>query len=149
MFAGIRWTRVLAAAVASEVGVVAILLSVIAVYSAVIAPGMSDAEYQTLGERVGYYVAPTAGFVTTALMVLWAGRKLDSNFVANGLMVGVVSVVITSPFFFTAEPGDRLMYGAAFVLRLAAGYIGGMLAQKRFTGTMSQRELQIEDRRLN
>ena len=135
MVSGIRWTRVLAAAVLSEVGVVVILLVAITVYSRVIAPGMSDAEYQTLGERAGYYVAPTAGFVTTILAVLWAGRPLASSFVANGLAIGLVSVVITSPFFFMARPEDKLMYGVAFLLRLAAGYIGGALAQRRFART--------------
>ena len=132
MVSGIRWGRVVAAAVLSEVGVIAILLLVITIYSRAIAPGMSDAEYQTLGARAGYYVAPAAGFVTTVLMVLWLGRKLESRFIANGVMVGVVSVVITSAFFFMARPEDRLMYGVAFVLRLAAGYVGGLLAQKRF-----------------
>ena len=130
MVSGIRWTRVLAAAVLSEVGVIAILLAVIAVYSRVIAPGMSDADYQTLGERAGYYVAPAAGFVTTILAALWAGRALESSFVANGLAIGVVSVVITSPFFFMARPEDRLMYGVAFLLRLSAGYVGGELARR-------------------
>ena len=131
MLSGIRWWRVLAAAVLSEIGVIAILLTVITVYSRVIAPGMSDADYQTLGERAGYYVAPTAGFVTTILAVLWAGRTLESSFLANGLAIGLVSVAITSPFFFMARPEDKLMYGVAFLLRLAAGYFGGLLAQRR------------------
>ena len=93
MLSHIRWKRVLAAAVLSEVGVIAMLLAVIAVYSRVIAPGMSDAEYQRLGERAGYYVAPAAGFVTTILMVLWVGRRLESGFVANwfGSVFSVVS----------------------------------------------------------
>jgi hypothetical protein len=131
MLSGIRWIRVVAAAVLAEIGVIAVLLIVIVVYSRLIAPGMSDADYQTLGARAGYYVAPTAGFVTTILAVLWACRKLESRFVANGLMVGVVSVVITSPFFFTARAEDRVMYGVAFLLRLAGGYVGGMLAQRQ------------------
>ena len=134
MLTGIRWTRVIAAGVLSEIGVIATLLVAIYIYRHLIAPDMPDTEYQTLGERVGYYVAPTAGFVTTLATALWAARTLESRFVANGVMVGVISVVISVPFFFTAKPEHRLMYGIAFALRLAAGYIGGLLAQRQFTG---------------
>jgi hypothetical protein len=111
--------------------VIAVLLVVIALYRSLVAPGMTDAEYQTLGQRVGYYVAPIAGGVTTFLMVLWVGRKLDARFVANGVWVGVVSVILTLGFIFTARPEDRLMYGVAFVLRIVAGYLGGGATQRR------------------
>lgn len=131
MLAGIRWKRVLIGAVLSEVGVIAILLAVIAAYGRVFAPGMTEAQFQTLGERAGYYVAPAAGTVTTFLIVLWVGRGLDSSYVANGVMVGAVSVLLTSPFLFMARPGDRAMYVAAFALRIAAGYLGGRVAHKR------------------
>jgi hypothetical protein len=127
---GIRWTRVILAAVLSEAGVIAVLLAIIAIYRSLIAPGMSDAEYQALGSRVGYYVAPIAGMATTFLMVLWVGRKLDSRYVAHGVWVGVVSVILTLGFIFTARPEDRVMYGVAFVLRIAAGYLGGLVAQQ-------------------
>jgi hypothetical protein len=131
MLTGIRWTRVILAAVLSEAGVIAVLLAVIAVYSSLIAPGMTDAEYQSLGPRVGYYVAPIAGAVTTFLMVLWVGRKLDTRHVANGVWVGVVSVILTVGFVFSARPEDRLMYAVAFVLRIVAGYLGGLVSQRR------------------
>ena len=130
MLTGIRWTRVILAAVLSEAGVIAILLASIALYRSLIAPGMTDADYQTLGQRVGYYVAPIAGAVTTFLMVLWVGRKLDSRYVANGVWVGVVSVLLTVGFIVTARPEDRLMYGVAFVLRIVSGYLGGRVAQR-------------------
>jgi hypothetical protein len=133
MLTGIRWTRVILAAVLSEAGVIAVLLAAFAIYSSLIAPGMTDAEYQSLGPRLGYYVAPAAGAVTTFLMVLWVGRKLDSRYVANGMWVGVVSVILTLGFVFTARPEDRLMYGVAFVLRIVAGYLGGLVAQRRFS----------------
>jgi hypothetical protein len=108
--------------------VILVLLASIAIYRTAIAPGLSATETRTLGERVGYYVAPTAGFVTTGLMALWAVRGLETGVIANALAVGIVSVVITTPFLFTARPEHRLMYGVAFVLRLVAGYLAGVLS---------------------
>jgi hypothetical protein len=88
------------------------------------------ADTQTLGERVGYYVAPTAGFVTTLAMAFWAVRGVQSSAITTGVLVGVLSVAITLPFFFAAKPEHRLMYGVAFALRIAAGYVGALLARQ-------------------
>src|SRR6476660_8781304 len=92
MLTGIRWKRVIFAAVLSEAGVLAVLLAAIAIYSSVVAPAMTDAEYPILGQRLGYYISPTAGAIMTLRMVLWVARKLESRYVANGVCVGIVSV---------------------------------------------------------
>jgi len=125
VLATIHWLRVLVAGVASEAGVILVLLASIAIYKKVIAPG---AETKALGERIGYYVAPTAGFVTTGLAALWAVRGLEAGVATNALAVGVVSVVISLPFMLGARPEHRLMYGVAFALRLAAAYLAGLLS---------------------
>ena len=125
MFATIHWFRVLVAGVASEVGVILVLLASIAIYKKLIAP---EAETKRLGERIGYYVAPTAGFVTTGLAALWAVHGLEGGVVANAVAVGAVSVVITLPFLLGAKPEHRLMYGVAFLLRLVAAYLAGVLS---------------------
>jgi len=127
MLDSIRWVRVLVGGLGSELGVVAALMVAIAVYRWMIAPGLSPDAYRGIGERVGYYVAPTAGFVTTLGMAIWATRGMASGAVLNGVLVGIVSVAISLPFFFSAKPEHRLMYGIAFALRLAAGGLAGLL----------------------
>ena len=129
--ARIRWGRILTGGILSEVGVVVVLLAIIATYSYVIAPGLSNADYERFGELAGYYVAPAAGAVITFLVVLWVARPLTSGFIAHGLLVGLVSVLLTIAFFFMAKPEHRAMYLIAFALRLAAGYAGGRVAQRR------------------
>jgi hypothetical protein len=131
MLKGIRYGRVLLAAVISEAGVIAVLWAAIGVYW-LVSPGMTDAEFAGLGEQVGYYVAPTAGVLTTLAAVLWAARTLTNSFVAHGVLIGLVSVLLTVPFFLGARPEHRLMYVIAFVLRIAAGYAGGVAARSRF-----------------
>ena len=125
MLASIHWLRVLVAGAASEAGVILVLLASIAIYKKLIAPG---AETKALGERIGYYVAPPAGFFTTGLAALWAVRGLEAGVVANAVAVGVVSVVITLPFMLGAKPEHRLMYGIAFALRLVGAYLVGLLS---------------------
>ena len=44
-------------------------------------------------ESAGYYIAPPASAVATFLMVLLVARKLKSDFILHGVLVGVVGVV--------------------------------------------------------
>jgi hypothetical protein len=45
------------------------------------------------------------------------------------MLVGVAAVVLTLGFLFVAKPGERLMYGVSFVLRILGGYLGGVVSQ--------------------
>jgi len=128
----IRWGRVIAAAVLSEAGVIAVLLALTAAYSLFIAPGRTAAEYQAFGARAGYYAAPAASGLATFLCVLWVARKLTADFVAHGALVGIAAVMLSAGFLFGAKPEDRLVYLASYAIRLAAGYLGGLAAQARF-----------------
>ena len=129
MLSTIHWVRVLVAGVLSEVGVIVVLLASIAIYK-IFAGATSEPEAgaPSLGERIGYYVAPAAGFVTTGLATLWAVHGLDTGIVANAVAVGIVSVLITSPFLLSARPEHRLMYCVAFALRLGAATLVGFVS---------------------
>ena len=118
------------AAVLSEVAVVAILIVTTTAYRFLVAPGRAAAEYDAFGELAGYYVAPAAAGLATFFGALWVGRKLTSAFVANGVLVGAVAVVLTGGLIFVAKLEDRLMYGVSFVLRILGGYVGGAVAQR-------------------
>jgi hypothetical protein len=130
VLATIHWVRVLIAGVLSEVGVIVVLLASIAIYKRLSAGPMPElaAGSPSLGERIGYYVAPAAGFVTTGLAALWAVHGLDTGIVANAVAVGIVSVLLTSPFLLSARPEHRVMYGIAFALRLVAATLAGVLS---------------------
>jgi hypothetical protein len=128
--AGIRWKRVVIAAVLSEVAVIAAITMVMAVYAILIAPGRTGAEYGEFGENAGYYIAAPAATLSVFVMAVFAVRKLESGFVANGTLVGVIATLLTAGMAFGARPGDRPIYIASFVLRIAAGYAAGVWVQR-------------------
>jgi len=128
---GIRWGRVLVAAILSEITVITMIVVASAIYSLAVRPEQAKVPAQDLGELIGYYVAPPAGALATFIFVLWVARKLESNFIMNGVAVGLVSVLWTAPFLASARPEDRPMYLVAFGLRIVAGYLGGWVAQRR------------------
>jgi hypothetical protein len=113
----IRWGRVVLGAVAAEVAVI-LLISAISILRP---------EFR---ESAGYYVAAPASALATFLMTLWVARKLETGFVLHGILVGLVGVVLTGGFIFLAKPEDRLMYGVSYVLRIAGGYLGGLVARR-------------------
>jgi len=132
----IHWGRVAVGAVLSELGVVIVLSLIIVVYRFIIAPGRSATDYQTFGEQAGYYIAPVAAAVAVFFATLWTTRTMASGFVANGTLVGVIAVILTLGFFLGAKSEHRLMYGVSFVLRVLAGYAGGLVAQRIYAGNV-------------
>jgi hypothetical protein len=128
VLATIHWIRVLIAGVLSEVGVIVVLLVSIAIYKKLVPGATAQDGSPSLGEKIGYYVAPAAGFVTTGLAALWAVRGLETGIVANAVAVGIVSVVISLPFLLSARREHRLMYIVAFALRLLAAYLAGVFS---------------------
>ena len=113
----IRWGRVVLAAVAAEASVILLIAAI-----SILRP-----EFR---ESAGYYVAAPASALATFLMTLWVVRNLETGFILHGILVGLIGVVLTGGFIFTAKPGDRLMYVVSFVLRIVGGYVGGLVAQK-------------------
>jgi putative membrane protein (TIGR04086 family) len=118
----IHWGRVVIAAVAAEAAVILLIVGISAIKP-------------EFGESAGYYVAPPASAVATFLMVSWVARKLKSDFILHGTLVGLAGVVLTAGFMFKAKPEDRLMYGVSFVLRIIGGYLGGIVARRRWQAT--------------
>src|SRR5437868_4519175 len=126
----IRWGRIAAAAILSEVTVVAVLLITTGVYRFLIAPGRTAADYEAFSELAGYYLAPGTAGLATFFGALWVCRKLTSGFTTNGTLVGVAALILTGGLVFVARPEDRLMYGVSYVLRILGGYLGGFVAQR-------------------
>ncbi len=135
---GIRWGRIILAAFLAEVGVILIIGAVILTHRFWVAPSQSEAEARAFGEIAGYYAGPAGAALMTFLFVLWAGRKLNSDFVLHGVLIGVAGVLLTAGFIVVAKPEHRLMYVISYLLRIAAGYLGGVwVARARSTGLRS------------
>ena len=137
MKTGIRWGRVILAAIVSELAVITVLVALTGVY-ALIARKSSVVDLQDFGQRAGYYVAPLASGLAVFLSALWVTRGLAAKFTLNGTLVGVVAVILTVGMVVSARPEDRLMYVVSFAIRIAAGYLGGLTAQARFHRAAAQ-----------
>jgi hypothetical protein len=127
----IRWKRVLVAAVGSEIPVIAVLSAVMIIHRFLVAPGLSDAQYEDFAQVAGYYVAPPAGAISTFLCAWWVTRRLTSGYLVNGALVGIFSTLFTLGFIVTARPEHRWMYIVSYAGRIIAGYAAGLAAHKK------------------
>jgi len=126
----ISWKRVVLGAFLSEVVVVAVIGLIVVVHNILNGPSQSTAQSEEFGQLAGYYSAAPTAALATFFFGFWAARKLETNVIANGVMVGVVATVLTAGMIFTAKPEHRLMYIATFALRIVGGYLGGLAAQR-------------------
>lgn len=127
---GIRWGRVIAAGLLTEIGVVLIIIAAVAAYRAAASP--TDAEYQAFAGRAGYYVGIVGGALLAFVFSSWVSRSLRSDFIVNGLLVGCAGALLHVVLFVASGAQFQAAYLIADGLKLLGGALGGYLARARY-----------------
>ena len=93
-----------------------------------------------LGLRVGgnfmNYTAPPGSFITCFLAALWVCRRIESQFILQGTLVGVVAVLIY--VILSRGQPEPFVYIVAHALKLLGGACGGLVAQWRRSTSPAQ-----------
>jgi drug/metabolite transporter superfamily protein YnfA len=109
----IRWMRIVVGGFLSELAVIAVFVPATAF----------------LGVTPGVYTAVGGSFVMPLVFGFLTARKVETNFVLHGALVGVVGIAIYLGLTrFGPEP---LLYIVAHGLKLLGGAAGGYLAQRK------------------
>jgi len=111
--AGIRWLRVLLGGFLAEVAVIALVLPLALL----------------VGKNTLPYSAPAASLLACFVFAIWVGRRLTSQFVLHGILVGVVATLIYVAL--TRGGPEPLAYLIAHALKLLGGAAGGFVAARR------------------
>ena len=82
-----------------------------------------------LGDNFLRYSAPPGSFVMCFLGALWACRRIESHFILQGTLVGVVAVLVYIAL--TRAQPEPFAYIVAHALKLAGGACGGWVAERR------------------
>jgi putative membrane protein (TIGR04086 family) len=82
-----------------------------------------------LGETFLHYTAAPGSFLTCFLAALWVCRRVQSGFVLQGVLVGVVAAVIY--ILLTRAQPEPLAYLIAHALKLLGGACGGFVSLRR------------------
>jgi len=111
--AGIRWLRILLGGFLAEVSVIALVLPLAFL----------------LGNNTLSYTAPAASLLACFVFAIWVGRRLNSQFVLHGILVGVVATLIYVAL--TRGRPEPPAYLFAHGLKILGGAAGGLVAARR------------------
>jgi len=86
-----------------------------------------------VGLRVGgnfmNYTAPPGSFITCFLAALWVCHRIESQFILQGTLVGVVAALIY--VVLSRGQPEPFVYIVAHALKLLGGACGGLVVQWR------------------
>ena len=89
-----------------------------------------------LGDNFLHYTAAPGSFVMCFLAALWVCRRIESDFVLHGTLVGVVAALIYVAL--TRTQPEPFAYIVAHALKLVGGACGGFVAQRRRSPSPAQ-----------
>jgi Na+/proline symporter len=112
-FTELRWGRILVGGFCAELVVFAIVFPVLHFF----------------GQRAFLASILVASAVLPFLFALWVCRRVTSNFVLHGLLVGVVAALLY--LILTRGQPEPLLYKIAHGLKLVGGLLGGLVASLR------------------
>ncbi len=120
-FAQIRWLRILIGGFLAELAVFAFVIP-ISIH---------------LGKHSLLYTAPPASLVACFLFALWVGRRIDSQFILHGFLVGVVATLIYVGL--TRGGPEPAAYLLAHGLKMLGGAAGGFVMGLRYKAAQDKR----------
>jgi hypothetical protein len=124
----IRWKWIVAAGFLAEAAILAVFF--ILLLAATLAGVPEIAQPMSTLDNVDALVS---SFVFFFLLTLWAGKRIESDFVLHGVLIGVTGVLLFSAMWMTTTDAlaQPLPYVAAHVLKVLGGIAGGLVTKKR------------------
>jgi hypothetical protein len=126
----LRVARALLFGVLAEVLTI-ITVGIVILGHRVIAGGQTDQQLQAFGLRAAAIVGPVFGALYTFVMAFLVVHRVRSRPLAHGLLVALGAIVVHLLGAFGAPGGFRAVYLVADCLKLIAGGLGGLLAQRK------------------
>jgi putative membrane protein (TIGR04086 family) len=116
-FAHIRWLRILIGGFLAELAVFVFVIPISLHF----------------GQHSLFYTAPPASLVACFLLAMWVGRRIDSQFLLHGFLVGVFATLIYVGL--TRGAPEPAAYLLAHGLKMLGGAAGGFVAGLRHKST--------------
>ena len=123
----ISWGRVVIAGFLAEIIPIIFLIVTVIIYSTAIDSGQSEQFYQKFAEEAGFYIGPIVGSIATFFCAWWACRKLESSFLLNGTIVGVIVAILGTTILVASAAPFHIVFVISYTLKILAGLLGGMV----------------------
>ena len=124
---GIRIGRVALATIAGELTPILLLVVVVLVYET---RGVDPATRQAFAERVGMWLGPIAGAISTFGFGLLAARGTDRPLL-HGTLVGIAVALLDAVLIFAPGATFIPLFAVSWAGKIFAGAAAGLLAARR------------------
>jgi len=124
----IRWRRVIAAAFLAEAAILAVFFLLL--FGAMLAGVPEIAAPMSTLDNIDALVS---SFLMFFLLTRWAGKRIESDFVLHGALIGLTGAVLFTVMWISTTDGlaQPLPYVAAHFLKVAGGIAGGLVTRKQ------------------
>jgi len=124
----IRWRWVIAAAFLAEVAILAVFFLLL--FAAMLAGVPEIAAPMSTLDNIDALVS---SFVMFFLLTRWAAKRIDSDFVLHGALIGLTGMLLFSIMWIatTGSLAQPLAYVVAHCLKVAGGIAGGLVNRSR------------------
>ena len=124
----IRWRRVIAAAFLAEAAILAVFFLLL--FAAMLAGVPEIAAPMSTLDNIDALVS---SFLMFFLLTRWAAKRIDSDFVLHGALIGLTGAVLFTVLWIstTGSLEQPLPYVGAHILKVLGGITGGVVARNR------------------
>ena len=125
-----HWLRAIGYGLLAEISTIITIVVVVTLYRYVFVRGLTVAEYDTFGERVGALVGIVGGTLYTFLFAQRLMRNVSARFVAHGIVVALTAIALSVGGSIAGHHGVPSGYILASALKLVVGALAGFLAAR-------------------
>ena|SRR5436190_17558027 len=124
----IHWKWILAAGFLSEVAVLAIFFLLLLAFTLAGAPEIA----RPMG-TLDNADALVSSFAMVFLFALWVGKRIETDFVLHGALIGVFGALLFTGLWIATTPvlAQPPLYMLAHVLKVVGGICGGLVAKRK------------------
>jgi hypothetical protein len=124
----IRWRWVFAAAFLAEAAILAVFFLLL--FGAMLAGVPEIAAPMSTLDNIDALVS---SFVMFYLLTLWAGKRIESDFVLHGALIGLTGMLLFTALWITTTDGlaQPWPYVGAHCLKVLGGITGGVVVRNR------------------
>ena len=126
-----QWLRAIGYGLLAEISTIATIVVIVSFYRYGVEKGLSDAEYEAFGRRVGAIVGVVGGAIYTFFFAHRLMRRLSSKYVAHGIVVAVAAIALSVGGSIAGHQGVPAAYILASALKLGAGTLAGSAFLRR------------------
>lgn len=127
---GDHWLRAIGYGLLAEIATIITIVVVVLLYRYVFARGLTAAEYDLFGTRVGAVIGIVGGTLYTFLFAQRLMHHVSARFVAHGVVVALAAVALSVGGSIAGHHGVPSGYLLASGLKIVVGALAGYLATR-------------------